>query len=52
MGHTLKFESAAARAKDANMRDEDTFDIYDPRNPINQRRREASGRKDAKRAKR
>ncbi|XP_065069285.1 spliceosome-associated protein CWC27 homolog isoform X2 [Rhopilema esculentum] len=52
MGHTLKFESAAARAKDANMRDEDTYDIFDPRNPINQRRREASGRKDAKRAKR
>lgn len=27
-------------AKDANVRNEDSFDIYDPRNPINKRRRE------------
>ncbi len=26
-------------AKDANMQNEDTFDIYDPRNPLNKRRR-------------
>ena len=27
-------------AKDANVQNEDTFDIYDPRNPINKRRRD------------
>ena len=27
-------------AKDASIQNEDTFDIYDPRNPINKRRRE------------
>ena len=27
-------------AKDANVQNEDTFDIYDPRNPLNKRRRE------------
>lgn len=40
--HTLQFESHDRLAKDANMANEDTFEIYDPRNPINQRRREAS----------
>uniref|UniRef100_A0A914W671 Spliceosome-associated protein CWC27 homolog n=1 Tax=Plectus sambesii TaxID=2011161 RepID=A0A914W671_9BILA len=35
-------DSGVSRAKDANMRDvsEDWYDIYDPRNPMNQRRRE------------
>lgn len=28
------------RAKDANTRDMDSYDIYDPRNPINIRRRQ------------
>uniref|UniRef100_A0A8C7F8X6 Spliceosome-associated protein CWC27 homolog n=1 Tax=Oncorhynchus kisutch TaxID=8019 RepID=A0A8C7F8X6_ONCKI len=28
----------------ANMQDEDTFEIYDPRNPVNKRRREEEGR--------
>jgi len=27
-------------SKDASVQNEDTFDIYDPRNPINKRRRE------------
>ena len=26
-------------AKDANIKNEDTYDIYDPRNPLNKRRR-------------
>eukprot|EP00112_Aurelia_sp_Birch-Aquarium-sp1_P009525 Seg2085.4 transcript_id=Seg2085.4/GoldUCD/mRNA.D3Y31 product="Spliceosome-associated protein CWC27" protein_id=Seg2085.4/GoldUCD/D3Y31 len=45
MSHQLKFESHEAKAKDANIRDEDTFDIYDPRNPINERRRKSSKQK-------
>ena len=42
MAHSLKFENYELKAKDANIRDEDTFDIYDPRNPINKRRRETT----------
>lgn len=42
LAHTLHFETHEAKVKDANMNDEDTFEIFDPRNPINQRRREAS----------
>jgi len=42
MTHSLHFESNERLAKDANIANEDTFEIYDPRNPINQRRREAS----------
>ena len=42
MFHSLICESQEKRAKDASVQDEDTFEIYDPRNPINQRRREAS----------
>lgn len=35
-------EGRTVLAKDANMRnEEDWYDIYDPRNPINKRRREA-----------
>ncbi|XP_028403647.1 spliceosome-associated protein CWC27 homolog [Dendronephthya gigantea] len=40
--HKLMFEEHDRRAKDANIRDEDTFEIFDPRNPINKRRREES----------
>ncbi len=42
MIHHLKFETdAPILAKDANIQSVDTFDIHDPRNPLNQRRREA-----------
>lgn len=41
MNHTLKFQSDdPVLAKDASTKDDDWFDIYDPRNPINKRRRE------------
>ena len=46
--NTLRFDAntaAAALAKDANVQGADTFDIYDPRNPMNKRRREESKRK-------
>ena len=40
--HRLQFaeEKTVLVTKDANVQNEDTFDIYDPRNPINKRRRE------------
>ena len=41
MHKKLKFESEdPVLAKDANTKDDDWFDIYDPRNPLNKRRRE------------
>lgn len=41
MKNTLVFESdAPVLAKDASTKDDDWFDIYDPRNPLNKRRRE------------
>nr|CAD7609090.1 unnamed protein product [Timema genevievae] len=41
--HTLRFESnTPVLAKDANTKNDDWFEITDPRNPINKRRREAS----------
>ncbi|XP_077981158.1 spliceosome-associated protein CWC27 homolog [Glandiceps talaboti] len=43
--HRLHFESRHNKVKDANVQDEDTFAIYDPRNPINKRRREESKQK-------
>nr|XP_006813547.1 PREDICTED: peptidyl-prolyl cis-trans isomerase CWC27 homolog [Saccoglossus kowalevskii] len=43
--HRLKFENHAGKVKDANIQDEDTFAIHDPRNPINKRRREDSKKK-------
>ncbi|XP_056874498.1 spliceosome-associated protein CWC27 homolog [Takifugu flavidus] len=42
MGHVLQFDEQSRKVKDANMHDEDTFEIYDPRNPVNKRRREES----------
>lgn len=42
MFHSLLCETQDKRAKDASIEDEDTFEIFDPRNPINKRRREAS----------
>ena len=60
--HKLEFndEKTVMVAKDANIQNEDTFDMYDPRNPINKRRREdgvtdprgQSERQKAKRTKR
>ncbi len=41
MANTLKFESNdPVLAKDASTKDDDWFDIYDPRNPMNKRRRQ------------
>ncbi|XP_066999561.2 spliceosome-associated protein CWC27 homolog [Anabrus simplex] len=41
--HKLQFESHTPNpAKDASTKTDDWFEIYDPRNPINKRRREAS----------
>nr|XP_018914497.1 PREDICTED: peptidyl-prolyl cis-trans isomerase CWC27 homolog [Bemisia tabaci] len=43
MGHKLVFESNdPVIAKDANTKSDDWFEIYDPRNPINKRRRDMS----------
>ncbi|KAE8636212.1 hypothetical protein XENTR_v10002888 [Xenopus tropicalis] len=42
LSHVLQFEEKSTKVKDANMQDEDTFEIYDPRNPVNKRRREES----------
>ncbi|NXE44683.1 CWC27 protein, partial [Casuarius casuarius] len=42
MSHVLQFEDRSRKVKDASMQDEDTFEIYDPRNPVNKRRREES----------
>lgn len=43
--HKLVFEGQEHKVKDANIRDEDTYEIFDPRNPINKRRREESKRR-------
>ncbi|KAL0809649.1 hypothetical protein ABMA28_011172 [Loxostege sticticalis] len=46
LGHTLKFEEkGAVLAKDASTKGDDWFDIYDPRNPINKRKREKNDKK-------
>ncbi|XP_037340294.1 spliceosome-associated protein CWC27 homolog [Pungitius pungitius] len=42
MGHVLQFDEQSRKVKDAAAPDEDTFEIYDPRNPVNKRRREES----------
>merc|ERR1712034_165061 len=41
MKNTLRFDTNdPVLAKDASTKDDDWFDIYDPRNPLNKRRRE------------
>ena len=46
MRKSLKFESNdPVLAKDANKKGDDWFDIYDPRNPLNKRRREADSKR-------
>lgn len=43
LGHKLEFDnSTPVLARDANTKGDDWFEIIDPRNPINQRRREES----------
>ncbi|XP_063068492.1 spliceosome-associated protein CWC27 homolog [Engraulis encrasicolus] len=42
LSHVLQFDEQSRKVKDATMQDEDTFEIYDPRNPVNKRRREES----------
>ncbi|XP_075397196.1 spliceosome-associated protein CWC27 homolog [Tenrec ecaudatus] len=42
MSHVLQFEDKSRKVKDASMQDSDTFEIYDPRNPVTKRRREES----------
>ncbi|CAB3261946.1 unnamed protein product [Arctia plantaginis] len=49
LGHTLRFEDkGAVLAKDASSKGDDWFDIYDPRNPINKRKREKTDKKQKK----
>lgn len=49
LGHTLRFEEKGPLlAKDASTKGDDWFDIYDPRNPINKRKREKSDKKQTK----
>lgn len=46
MAHTLRFEEKTpVLAKDASTKDDDWFEIYDPRNPLNKRRRGEKVRK-------
>ncbi|XP_071953445.1 spliceosome-associated protein CWC27 homolog [Antedon mediterranea] len=40
MSHKFECESQDIKVKDANVQDADTFDIFDPRNPMNKRKRE------------
>merc|ERR1712090_57355 len=52
MKNRLKFENNdPVLAKDASTKDDDWFDIYDPRNPINKRRREQDAQDGRKREK-
>lgn len=49
MKNTLKFESNdPVLAKDASSKDDEWFDIFDPRNPLNKRRRGAKDQKSKK----
>merc|ERR1711972_605422 len=52
MKNSLVFENdAPVLAKDASSKDDDWFDIYDPRNPTNKRRREQDAQDGRKREK-
>lgn len=43
MAHKLKFdENEAVLARDANTKGDDWYEVFDPRNPLNKRRREES----------
>lgn len=46
LSHELKFkENGPILAKDANKKDDDWYEVYDPRNPINKRRRGEESKK-------
>lgn len=46
LGHELHFEcNNPVLAKDAATKEDDWYDVYDPRNPLNKRRREAAKNK-------
>ena len=42
VGHKLNFEPSGSKVMDANVHDVDRYAVFDPRNPLTQRRREAS----------
>ena len=42
MNHKLTFDETNRKVMDANVKELDRYEIFDPRNPINQRRREES----------
>lgn len=42
MNHKLKCDVMDKRALDANVAELDRYEIFDPRNPLTKRRREAS----------
>ncbi|XP_013398671.1 peptidyl-prolyl cis-trans isomerase CWC27 homolog [Lingula anatina] len=42
LGHKLEFEDKSGKVLDANVDDSERYEIFDPRNPMNKRRREAS----------
>lgn len=46
LSHKLHFDTRSSFVKDANIVDADTYDIYDPRNPINKRKRESGKQKE------
>ncbi|XP_050316203.1 spliceosome-associated protein CWC27 homolog [Anthonomus grandis grandis] len=48
LGHKLQFKDNLVLAKDANTKDDDWFEIYDPRNTLNKRRRGEPTKKDVK----
>lgn len=44
LSHKLEFyDHGAVLAKDATTKEDDWYDVYDPRNPLNKRRRGDSG---------
>ncbi|XP_064624646.1 spliceosome-associated protein CWC27 homolog [Lineus longissimus] len=42
LAHKLRFDEGPNKVLDANIHDVDRYEIFDPRNPINKRKREAS----------
>ncbi|KAJ8040611.1 Spliceosome-associated protein CWC27-like [Holothuria leucospilota] len=45
LAHKLHFDTKSSLVKDANVITADTYDIYDPRNPMNKRKRESGKQK-------
>lgn len=49
LAHKLNFElGAPILAKDANTKDDDWYEVFDPRNPLNKRRRGDDGKGSSK----